>query len=80
MKTPPDAPALAVAAAPWALELRGDVERYDGVFRLGQTSRSPALESEPASTTATKHLSQSICRSCGVMGGVLACGYRMETM
>ena len=39
-----------------------------------------AADSEPASTTATKHLSQSICRSCGVMGGVLACGYRMETM
>ncbi len=47
-----DAPALAVAAAPWALELRGDVERYDGVFRLGQTSRSPALESEPAAAVS----------------------------
>jgi hypothetical protein len=49
LETPSAAAASAAAApslvppAPWSLELRTDVPRFDGVFRLGATSPSPNL-------------------------------------
>lgn len=39
-------PVAAAGAAPWALELRREVERYDGVFRVGATTLSPEQVSE----------------------------------
>jgi hypothetical protein len=44
---------VAASPAPWSIERRADVPRFDGVFRLGATTPSPNLI-EPAATADQK--------------------------